>query len=279
MNGPKGAARVIQWALADGGTVVFLTGAGISVESGLRPYRGDEGHWTVDGAEAMSRATAAYFHRHPTRSWAWHLDRRQEIRAARPNEAHVAIADLQRRHPGQVSVVTQNIDRLHVDAAHDSTDVIEIHGHLNGMRCSGRCVGVMPVPTELDDWEPAPEVSGDYLELLACPECGLVARPHVLWFDEFYDEEHYRARTAERWCASADVLVSVGTSGGVPVAERLAMIARRGGATLIDVNPNPGPLRELALRFGGHVVEGSAASAVPALIRSAVDPGRHSAPL
>jgi NAD-dependent deacetylase len=257
------AATAVFEGAVSGGSIVVITGAGISVESGLRPYRGAGGRWTDEGASAMKKATAAYFLRHPEKSWAWHLDRRSEVLAAAPNRAHDAIALLERSLGDRFTLITQNIDRLHLRAGGTPERTIELHGYLDGMRCSGGCEGIVAVPEAIHEWESGDSIGDEHFEILVCPVCGLVARPHVLWFDEFYDEKHYRIVTAQRAVANTSVCITAGTSGGVPIAVRLAGIAVKAGAKLIDINPNNNELRQLAVRSGGVVVEESASEAMP----------------
>ena len=257
--------EAISMGVSGGGNVVFVTGAGISAESGIRTYRGEDGMWTTDGAAAMSRATMAYFSRYPERSWQWHLSRRAEALNAEPNAAHRSLADLEPILGDRFSLITQNVDRLHSRAGNSADRTIEIHGHYGGMRCTAGCVGVLPIPGEFDAWcdeSDWPELR----DLLVCPTCGFATRPHVLWFDEFYDEANYRMKTAGSLAARSSLCVTVGTSGGVPVAARLAGIAAKAGAVLIDVNPTDGDLRQLALRSpGGAVVAAPASEAIPAI--------------
>jgi NAD-dependent deacetylase len=269
------AATAVFEAAATGGTIVVITGAGVSVESGIRPYRGAGGLWTAEGASAMKKATAAYFVRHPEESWAWHLDRRSEVLAAEPNRAHDAIALLERSLGERFTLITQNIDRLHLRAGSTPERIVELHGHLDGMRCSGGCDGVVPVPDGIHEWEPGDSIGNKHFEILVCPNCGLVTRPHVLWFDEFYDEEHYRIGTAQRAVAKASVCITVGTSGGVPIAERLAGIAVKAGAMLIDVNPHDNELRQLALHSGGIAVHKAASAAMPQIAEIADEARVH----
>ena len=260
---PTDAALAVAETQAAGGNVVVITGAGVSIASGLRAYRGAGGRWTEVGSGAMVKATASYFHRDPEESWAWHLARRSEVLAAEPNVAHHAIADLEAAFSTRFTLITQNIDRFHLRAGNTPDRVIELHGYLDGMRCTGECDGVMPVPDGLHSWGPDDAIEDDHLEVLVCPVCGLATRPHVLWFDEFYDEEHYRIDTAQRAVANASLCITVGTSGGVPVAERLAGIAVEAGATHIDVNPHDNELRQFALHSGGVAVMESASAAMP----------------
>jgi NAD-dependent deacetylase len=271
---PHEVAVAVTLAAGEDKNLVIISGAGISVESGLRPYRGVTGRWTEEGTSAMKMATAAYFYRHPQESWAWHLLRRSEVMRVDPNPAHTAIAAIEQDLGDRFSLITQNIDRLHTRAGNSRSRTIEIHGYLDGMRCSADCEGAIDVPPELDSWG-IEDTLGDHEDgLLVCPTCGAGTRPHVLWFDEMYDEEHYGIVTAQRAVANAGVCITVGTSGGVPVAERLAGIAAKAGATLIDVNPNDNDLRRLALDTGGLAVAESASVAMPeiaAMIRDAID--------
>jgi len=108
---PSDAALAVAETQAAGGNVVVITGAGVSIASGLRPYRGAGGRWTEEGSGAMVKATASYFHRYPEESWSWHLARRSEVLAAEPNVAHHAIADLEAAFGAQFTLITQNIGR------------------------------------------------------------------------------------------------------------------------------------------------------------------------
>ena len=260
------ATEAIHTGVSAGGNVVFVTGAGISAESGIRTYRGEDGMWTTDGAAAMSKATLAYFSRYPERSWQWHLDRRAEVLNAEPNAAHYSLARLETALEDRFALVTQNVDRLHIGAGNSIRRTVEIHGHYGGMRCTAGCAGVIQIPNEFDAWcgeSDWPELR----DLLVCPRCGFATRPHVLWFDEFYDEANYRMKTAGSLVARASLCVTVGTSGGVPIAARLAGIAAKAGAVLIDVNPTEGDLRQLALRSpNGAAVTAPASEAIPAIV-------------
>jgi NAD-dependent deacetylase len=249
------------------GNVVVVTGAGISAASGLRTYRGSGGLWTDDGVSAMSKATAAYFIRNPEASWAWHLARRTEAQAATPNGAHRALATLETHLGDRFTLVTQNIDRLHSRAGNTPARTIEVHGYLDGMRCTAGCAGILPIPDGFNDWTGQDRIEQCHRDLLICPECGFATRPHVLWFDEFYDEVNYRMKSAGRAAAHASLCITIGTSGGVPLAPRIAGIAARAGAVLIDINPDDSELRHLALstRYG-TALAAPALEAVPGLV-------------
>lgn len=249
------------------GKVVVITGAGVSAESGIRTYRGTNGLWTDEGENAMMKATADFFVRHPRGSWEWYLTRRTEAKAAKPNAAHLAIADMGRMLGSRFMLIAQNIDRLHPRAGSLPDEMIELHGHLEGMRCTVGCSGVWPIPQAFDGWTENDELTDDHLKLLVCPYCDSFTRPHVLWFDEFYDEENYGFASAQRAVANASLCITAGTSGGIPVAERLAGIAARAGAILIDVNTRDSRLRRLAVRRGAFI-EGPATTAMRAIAQT-----------
>jgi NAD-dependent deacetylase len=164
-------------------------------------------------------------------------------------------------------LVTQNIDRLHIRAGNTPARTIEVHGHLDGMRCTAGCPGVLPIPSGFDDWTDEDRIGQRHRELLMCPDCGFATRPHVLWFDEFYDEANYRMKSAGQAAAHASLCITIGTSGVVPLAPRIAGIAARAGAVLIDVNPDDNELRQLALSTpSGAALAAPACDAVPPLL-------------
>jgi len=254
--------------LRDGGNTVVVTGAGISAASGLRTYRGEGGLWTEEGTDAMTKATAGYFVGEPDQSWAWHLTRRMEAHAACPNAAHRALADLEATLGDRMTLVTQNVDRLHLRAGSTTEQTIEVHGHVDGMRCTAGCNGVAPIPSEFNEWSEGDTIGDERRELLVCPQCGLATRPHMLWFDEFYDEEHFRIKSAGSVAANAALCITVGTSGGVALASRIAGIAAKAGAVLIDINPRDNELRTLAQETRhGVAIECQAAEALPVIAR------------
>lgn len=236
MEAALAACRAIR------GPVVVLTGAGVSAESGIPTFRGKEGYWTVGSREyhPQELATHAAFTRMPRDVWAWYLYRRGVCRRAEPNAAHRALAAL------DCDLITQNVDGLHRRAG--SRRLYPIHGDIDHMRCAADCtLDIHPIP----DDTPVP----------SCPRCGGMARPHVLWFDETYDEPRFFLDTSRRLASGAALLVVAGTSAQTNLPWQVVTLALRAGATVIDVNVEDNPFGEIAT----HVVRAPASEAIPAI--------------
>lgn len=231
--------------------LVVLTGAGVSRESGIPTFReAQTGLWArYDPAQL---ATPAAFARDPRLVWAFYQARREKLHSAQPNAAHHALAALEARFPHML-LITQNVDSLHEIAG--STRVIRLHGTLDADRCSADCQGS---PTPVDRHAlPAPEDGRPP----ACPHCGALIRPDVVWFGEALPAAALRA--ASEACASAEVLLVVGTSGLVYPAAGLPAQARAAGARIIEINPERSDITPLALVW----LSAPAGSALPALLR------------
>lgn len=211
--------------LAAAEAVCVSTGAGMSVESGLETFRGEDGLWSKVNVEEM--ATPQAFRRDPVKVWAWYRHRRQKLAQIEPHEGHRVLAEWERRTP-DFTLVTQNIDGLHHRAG--SQHVIELHGRLDVARCTYCDYNVQT----LDDLGEDP----------SCPLCATRLRPAVIWFGEALPVEAIEnAFLAAQRC---DVFVLVGTSGVVQPAASLADAAKAYGARVIEINPNPTELSALA---------------------------------
>ena len=254
-------------ALSGGGRVVALTGAGVSAESGIPTFRGPEGFWTVGSRvyHPQEMATQAAFRAMPDEVWRWYLYRLGMCRQAQPNAAHLALVDLERALGDRFLLVTQNVDGLHLRAGSTRERTYQIHGNVDFMRCAvSHERELVPMPRLPAMAQDAP-LSDEVLALLVCPRCGQRARPHVLWFDEYYDEELYRFESSMRAAARCAVLITIGTSGATNLPSQMVIAARRAGALLVDVNPDEGPFAEAALAGGGLWLAGQATEKVPLL--------------
>lgn len=249
------------------GRVVALTGAGISAESGIPTFRGAEGFWVIGSRNYMPQemATLEMFERAPEEVWRWYLYRFGVCRHAEPNAGHLALVALERALGERFTLVTQNIDGLHRRAGSSEARTCCIHGDAAWVRCAEGCPGLLPLPdmgrrTAQDRFTAADRAR------LTCPRCGGWLRPHVLWFDECYDEENYRMDTALRAAGDADLLLVVGTSGATNLPMQIGRIAFHREIALVDVNPEPNPFAELAERSGrGFFARGSAVERLPAI--------------
>jgi NAD-dependent deacetylase len=198
-------------------SVVVLTGAGVSAESGIPTFRGPEGLWQQYKPEDL--ATPEAFQRDPRLVWQWYDWRRQKIAQASPNPAHHALVQIERIVP-EFTLVTQNIDGLHRLAG--SQRLIELHGCIWRVRCQVE-------NTVLENRE---------VPLRAIPPycgCGSLLRPDVIWFGEPLPVETQVQSFAA--AASADVFLTVGTSALVQPAASLPMVARERGAFVVEINP------------------------------------------
>lgn len=253
---------------ADGeGSLVVLTGAGISAESGIPTFRGEEGYWTVGSKEyhPQEMATRSMFGKHPDEVWSWYLYRRTVCRNARPNPGHRAVVDLERALGDRFLLITQNVDGLHLRAGNSLERTYQIHGNIDYSRCSSGCrSNLIPLPKDFLPKGKGESVSEAEQKALVCPACGGSLRPHVLWFDECYDEEKFRFHSSIKAASEAAMLLVVGTSGATNLPMQVGQIALTRGATIIDINPTPNPFSRLAQRAeSGFYVAGSGGSILP----------------
>ena len=195
--------------------IVFVTGAGISQESGIPTFRGKDGLWKK--YDPMKLATIDAFYDDPKLVWEWYEDRRKNILAAKPNAGHDAIAKLE--DFSKVVVLTQNIDGLHQRAG--STNVLELHGSIIRIKCTV-CNYKDEITTKFDVLPPT------------C-KCGNILRPDVVWFGEPLPQKVWQEAVVQ--ANSCDVMIISGTSLLVSPANSLPIYAKQNNAVLIEVNP------------------------------------------
>lgn len=229
--------------IARADAILALTGAGISAESGVPTFRGTEGLWKDFRPQDL--ATPSAFARDARLVWEWYDWRRRRVLECRPNAAHLALATLAVARGSRARIVTQNVDGLHTVAAsattapttgaRDAALPLELHGSLFRTRCTAcgaRRADVGPID------------ASSHASLPRCGECGGLLRPDIVWFGEPLDdavlgEALERARTAR-------VCLVVGTSAVVQPAASLAMVTKRSGGCVIEINPEPTPLTPFA---------------------------------
>jgi NAD-dependent deacetylase len=233
--------QVAEWVRA-AGRIVVLTGAGMSAESGVPTFRdAQSGLWANFRPEEL--ATEQAFRANPQMVWDWYALRRDMIARVQPNAGHLAIAAFQQRHPGRLTMVTQNVDGLHQRAG--SPGVLALHGNIAEDRWLDRPRACC-TPGNLQDGSPP-----------RCATCGNLRRPAVVWFGEMLPMNELAA--AEQAAAACDLMLVVGTSGVVYPA---AGLARATSGKVVVVNPHPSDLDDAA----DAVLAGTAAGLLPRLL-------------
>lgn len=262
----KSLSEFLSQALPGTGPVVVLTGAGVSAESGIPTFRGKEGYWTVGSRQyrPMELATHGAFAADPEVVWPWYLYRRGICRQAEPNPGHRALVEMDKHLGDAFRLVTQNVDGLHVRAGNPWERTWHIHGNLDFVRCDRSCgFGIQPFPDHLPDPEEETALTAEQRQALTCPDCDSWLRPHVLWFDECYDEEHFFFESSLGAVAEARLLVVAGTSGATNLPMQMGMLAAQARVPLIDINPEINPFAELAQQTGGLWLQGPSGTWLP----------------
>jgi len=250
--------------------ITVLTGAGISAESGIPTFRGPEGYWTVGSRVYMPQemATLNMFQQQPLSVWQWYLYRLGVCLHAEPNAGHIALAELEHYLGERFMLITQNIDNLHIRAGNSLKRTYQIHGNVNYTRCSNHCSpGLHLLADELKKQRTDHLLSDDEIRLLHCPDCGAWLRPHVLWFDEYYDEEFFRYESSITRANNTDLLIIVGTSGATTLPNQVALTVFSRGKTIIDINVEENPFSELAQGSpDGMFIQAASADILPRLV-------------
>jgi NAD-dependent deacetylase len=224
--------------------LLVVTGAGISLASGISTFRGEDPDaiWKKDVTEL---GTFRYFATDPVGSWRWYLSRFEKTVGAKPNPAHlalVALEDWHVRRGGEWLLVTQNIDGLHRQAG--AKNLVEVHGRADRIRCPrtgcahGAPAGSLPRSTfDLDRFAKDPTPAS----LPRCPACASIMRQHVLWFDEYYDSHRdYGWPRVLEAAGSAEAVLFIGTSFSVGVTDLVLTAALDRGRPVMSIDPAAG---------------------------------------
>lgn len=240
--------------------ITFLVGAGLSADSGIPTFRGKDGFW-VSGSKnytPQEMGTKKMFNTNFNEVWRWFLYRISICNNAEPNTGHQELSKIEQLIPDRFSLVSQNVDGLHFRKGSEIENLYLIHGDLRFMRCSKECTKELfeiPEPFLKKKWTRDTPITGEELDLLKCPNCGDDSRPHVLWFDEFYNDYHYHLGKVMRIAKETGLLFIVGTSGATSLPQRIVqnVVARQG--IVIDVNPNENLFTEYleTIKNGYHI--------------------------
>lgn len=219
MDNTEKITTAARWIRESKHTTVF-TGAGVSVESGIPPFRGENGLWNKYDPIMLD---LDYFRVHPKESWLVIKEVFYDFFGqAKPNDAHKTIALLEKENYVK-TVITQNIDNLHQEAG--SKNVLEFHGTAQSLRCL-KCHSVYPAQTFSFELLPP-----------RCPHCTAVMKPDFIFFGEGIPHNAHLPSLYE--AQVADVFLIIGTTGEVLPACEIPFLAKKNGARLIEINPHP----------------------------------------
>lgn len=199
-------------------SIVIVTGAGISAESGIRTFRDANGLWEDHRIEDV--ATPEAFRRQPEVVHRFYNQRRRQLTGGiQPNAAHYALAELEQKYRGDFLLVTQNVDNLHSRAG--NTKLIHMHGELLKLECEG-CGAII---SHTDDADTSTR----------CRSCHTPLRPHIVWFGEM----PLRMDDIMAALDQCEIFAAIGTSGNVYPAAGFVQAAYRAGAHTVEINVEP----------------------------------------
>ena len=242
--------KILQDFANGSGRLTILTGAGISAESNIPTFRGPEGYWTIGSNEYQPQemATCRMFRQKPQEVWKWYLYRIGVCNKAQPNPGHNALVEMETLFKDRFTLITQNVDNLHLRAGNSLVKTFQIHGNVFFMRCADECKReVFPIPKNLTGREKNETLTETDRQLLTCPYCGSRTRPHVLWFDEMYNEHYYRYHSALKVAEETDLLLVVGTSGATSLPNQVVWEVKNRNGIIIDINIEENPFSIIAL--------------------------------
>lgn len=220
--------------------IVFVTGAGISQESGIPTFRGKDGLWK--SYDAMKLATIDAFYENPKLVWEWYSERRRNIISALPNMGHKAITELEKY--AEVVILTQNIDGLHQKSG--SSKVLELHGSILKIKCT------------VCDYKD--EILTEFSENPPYCKCGNLLRPEVVWFGEPLPQDVWQEAIIH--VNQCNLMIVAGTSLVVSPANILPLYAKQNNAFLVEINPEN---TEMSLEMD-LVIRDTSASALPKIL-------------
>lgn len=263
--------KVLSDFAQSSGRITVLTGSGISAESGIPTFRGRGGYWTIGSVEYTPQEIATYrmFSREPAEVWKWHLRLLGVSRRAQPNPGHLALVEMEQLFGDRFTLITQNIDGLHLLAGSSPQRTYQIHGNVHRMRCTLDCSSeVYEVPQTVPGKEIGEELTDAEQDLLRCPRCGAMARPHVLWFDEMYNEEYYHLHSSLHAAQQTDLLLVVGTSGATNLPNQVVSVVLFRGGAVIDINIEKQRFSHMALASKqGFFIQQPSGIALPELVK------------
>ena len=220
--------------------ISFLVGAGLSAESGIPTFRGKDGYW-VSGSKnykAEDIGTFRMFNLASQEVWKWFLYRKSVTEKAKPNPSHILLKEIEDNLENHFALISQNVDSLHRKAGNSEERTFLIHGDFDFVRCGDECSKELyPFPKEINLTDRNKDIiTESEWKALRCPKCGEDLRPHVLWFDEYYDEKYFKRDSVLKISKHTGILFVIGTSGATTLPQMVARNVLAKGGMIVEVN-------------------------------------------
>ncbi|OQY02302.1 MAG: hypothetical protein B6I20_07100 [Bacteroidetes bacterium 4572_117] len=220
--------------------ISFLVGAGISAESGIPTFRGKDGYW-VSGSKnykAQDIGTLRMFKCSPKEVWKWFLYRKSVTERAKPNQSHLMLKEIEKLLNDNFALISQNVDGLHRKAGSSEERTFLIHGDFDFVRCGDECSEELyPFPTEINlEGRNKDIITENEWKALRCPKCKENLRPHVLWFDEYYNEKYFKKNSVLQISKETGILFIIGTSGATNLPLMVANKVLVNNGMVVEIN-------------------------------------------
>jgi NAD-dependent deacetylase len=220
--------------------VSFLVGAGLSAESGIPTFRGKDGYWVSGSKNYKAEEIGTYrmFQVASQEVWKWFLYRKSVTEAAKPNQSHYMLKEIEDLLTDQFALISQNVDSLHRKAGSSEERTYLIHGDFDFVRCGDECSSELyPFPPQISLINRNKDViTPEEWQALRCPKCAEDLRPHVLWFDEYYNEKYYRRDSVLRISKETGILFVLGTSGATNLPRTVTENVLSKNGMVVEVN-------------------------------------------
>ncbi|WP_299190475.1 Sir2 family NAD-dependent protein deacetylase [uncultured Aquimarina sp.] len=230
----------IEYCLRKNKRISFLVGAGISAESGIPTFRGKDGYW-ISGSKnykAQEIGTKRFFNIASHEVLKFYLYRKSITQFAEPNQSHLMLKEIEDVLDDKFALISQNVDSLHKKAGNSEEKTFLIHGDHDFMRCGDECSSELyhfPKDIELKNRK-KDQLTEEEIKILKCPKCGEDLRPHVLWFDEYYNEKFFKKDTVLRISKETGILFILGTSGETTLPQVIAKNVLAKSGMVVEIN-------------------------------------------
>jgi len=235
--------RIIQqlkFCLEKDKKISFLVGAGLAADSGIPTFRGKDGYWVSGSKNYKAEEIGTYrmFKQAPQEVWKWYLYRKSITEKAMPNQSHILLKEIEDSLNDQFALISQNVDGLNCKAGSSDERSFFIHGNLDFVRCGDECTRELyPFPKQISLIDRDKDIITDAeWAFLKCPKCKRNLRPHVLWFDEYYDEQYFKRDSVLKISEQSGILFVIGTSGATTLPQMLVRNVLKFGGMAVEVN-------------------------------------------